>query len=574
MVYAVFIRKLFLLRICLQLLYIPFDNNTLHTSVMSGFNEFWQKLFDTSDFPARWHCGKWSDFHGWLYIISDVLIWGAYFAIPLFILKYIARDGHSRYYKVYLLFAMFIVACGATHLLDAIIFWEPYYRLSAVVRAITAIVSWMTVIYLYKKSEYLFSLKAPEVLDAEVKFRKQIEYDLHEKNELLNEAQEIAKLGFWKWDLLSKKMYASEMFHNLLEVPLNYDLTFERILEMMPDDDRKKEQQILDDLPDTKEYPSHIIRVRTGKGNIKYLLAEGYVEFGPDRRINRITGTAQDVTEDYLNKQQMLEKNYRLERMNEELERFAYIASHDLQEPLRKIKLFSSLLERNIDNEDATNNKEYSQKISRAAERMRMLVTDMLNYYTIQKSTVYFEEKEISAIVDETLENMAIEQYTEQAEININVTGTIEVMPMQVGRALQNLIGNAIKYTEDDVKPIINISSNIVIGRALTDNAREQIQPYYTKLNKHDFNNLEFIEIKVSDNGIGFDESFVDKIFEVFQRLHTREEYEGTGIGLSICKKVAEQHHGAILAESPEGKGAIFTLVLPVSQSYFTDEEE
>ena len=124
--------------------------------------EFFSKLLDTADFPARWHCGKWSDFHGWVYIISNVLIWGAYFMIPFLIIRYISKQKSKiKFNKLYLLFAFFIVSCGTAHFIDAYIFWVPLYRLNALLLAFTAIISWVTVFYLVKLLPTAFALKSP-----------------------------------------------------------------------------------------------------------------------------------------------------------------------------------------------------------------------------------------------------------------------------------------------------------------------------------------------------------------------------------------------------------------------------
>src|SRR5260221_6905523 len=117
---------------------------------MGQFINFFKNLFDASDWPPRWHCGKWSEFHGWLYIISDLLIWSAYFAIPVIIIRYITRKQHARFLKIYFLFAAFILACGATHFLDALAFWLPVYRLNALIRFATGVLSWVTVFHLIR----------------------------------------------------------------------------------------------------------------------------------------------------------------------------------------------------------------------------------------------------------------------------------------------------------------------------------------------------------------------------------------------------------------------------------------
>ncbi len=145
---------------------------------MDQLADFFLKLFDYSDWPPRWHCGKWSEFHGWLYIISDLLIWSAYFTIPLVIIRFITRKSDASFVKLYFLFAAFILACGATHFLDAVTFWFPLYRLNALVRLITGIVSWVTVFYIVKFLPVAFTLKSHKLLENEIAQRKIIEAEL------------------------------------------------------------------------------------------------------------------------------------------------------------------------------------------------------------------------------------------------------------------------------------------------------------------------------------------------------------------------------------------------------------
>ena len=149
---------------------------------MDQFFEFFQKLTDVSDWPPRWHCGKWSEFHGWLYIISDLLIWSAYFAIPVVIIKYVSRKKNPRFVRLYFLFPAFILSCGAVHFLDAITFWIPVYRISALARLITGIFSWITVFYLIKELPQAFQLKTPEEFEKEIEQRKAAEEKVTQLN--------------------------------------------------------------------------------------------------------------------------------------------------------------------------------------------------------------------------------------------------------------------------------------------------------------------------------------------------------------------------------------------------------
>ena len=214
---------------------------------MDSITDFFQKLFDPAGFPARWHCGKgWTDFHGWLYIVSDLLIWSAYFAIPLIIISYIARRKDVPFHRVYFLFAAFILSCGTTHLLDAIIFWFPVYRLSAVALLITGILSWITVFYLIKLIPIVFALKTSGELEAEVEMRKKVEIDLESKIARMNEAQAIARMGSWEWDVVTNKLSWSAGMFDIFDLqPLAEGLTYDQyISHIHPDDKTYVDNQI------------------------------------------------------------------------------------------------------------------------------------------------------------------------------------------------------------------------------------------------------------------------------------------------------------------------------------------
>jgi PAS domain S-box-containing protein len=170
---------------------------------MKDIADFFRQLMNSSDWPPRWHCGKWTEFHGWLYIISDLLIWSAYFAIPVVIIKYISRKHDARFIRLYFLFAAFILACGATHFLDAVAFWVPLYRLSALVRLITGITSWITVFYIVKYLPMAVSLKPVQELEQEIEQRQKAEEQFRSLNAELDSIviKRTAELSDYKYAL-------------------------------------------------------------------------------------------------------------------------------------------------------------------------------------------------------------------------------------------------------------------------------------------------------------------------------------------------------------------------------------
>jgi len=350
---------------------------------MDEIKEFFIKLFDSSGFPPRWLCGAgWTEFHGWLYIISDLLIWSAYFAIPTIILIYIFKRKEVRFHRVYFLFAAFILSCGVTHLLDAIIFWKPVYRLSALLLFVTGILSWLTVYNLIKLVPQALLLKTPEALEAEVESRKRVERDLKVNIKQMNEAQALAKMGSWEWDVISNKVTWSEGLFNIYELPVTEGgLSYEYFLKYIHPDDKNFVDQTIREGFTNKKFTDYFHRIVTPTGKTKILQAKGEIILDQSGEIIKMIGTGQDVTADKQTEQELISKTEELEEVNTELKKFAYVASHDLQEPLRKIKTYLSRLETEntllINDEQS---QKYLLKITSAATRMQQLMDDILNF--------------------------------------------------------------------------------------------------------------------------------------------------------------------------------------------------
>lgn len=244
-------------------------------------------------------------------------------------------------------------------------------------------------------------------------------------------------------------------------------------------------------------------------------------------------------------------KNNELLNMNKELEAFTYVSSHDMQEPLRKIQIFAGVILENENQNLSENGKNYFRLMQQSAERMRQLIHDLLAFSRISAAERKFENTDLNVIIEEVKKEFIEEIADKHAVIEVKEICEVYIIPFQFRQIMHNLIGNALKFSNPGKPPHIKIRSRNV------------------KYEKLDIKGLplqkEYCHISITDNGIGFEEKFSAKIFEVFQKLHGKEEYTGTGIGLAIVKKIVENHNGIITATGELNKGATFNIYIPVS---------
>jgi two-component system CheB/CheR fusion protein len=257
--------------------------------------------------------------------------------------------------------------------------------------------------------------------------------------------------------------------------------------------------------------------------------------------------------------QSLKESNIELEHSNKNLEQFAFIASHDLQEPLRKIQTFSSMLAENSKEQMSVDGRKLLDKIHASSARLSVLIADVLNFSSINHTENAFRKTDLGKILATVLDDFSLLIEEKEAAIKTSVLPSIEVIPIQINQLFYNLLNNSLKFINKTEAPVINISH-----RNLT---RVEVLKF------PDLNPAkEYFEILFSDNGIGFDVEFKDKIFEIFQRLHRREEYPGTGIGLALCQKIVNNHRGLIFGDSHPGAGALFHIILPLNEHHSTVE--
>jgi PAS domain S-box-containing protein len=389
--------------------------------------------------------------------------------------------------------------------------------------------------------------------------QKKVEKEILENEQRLQMVIEASALGTWELDLLTSTPRYSRRYLEILGFKNHQTPSHAELLKRLHPDDLPMREQAFKEAMKTGKL-QYAARLIWPDGTIRWMEGRGNVYFDDTGKALRMTGTVRDITEEKSFSQalenmvdertrELQKANTELEKMNQELASFAYVSSHDLQEPLRKIQAFAS---RVMDKEYETLSpagRDYFFRMQEAARRMQLLIQDLLAYSRTNKKEKEFVKTELNILISGVIEDL--EQFIQEknATLNIGVLPEVNIIPFQFRQLLTNLISNSLKFKKEDCPLVINIKSDTVSGA--DEKFLKPDQNYY--------------RIDVRDNGIGFDNDYAERIFEVFQRLHTRHEYEGTGIGLAICKKIAENHQGHITAFGEPEKGATFTIYLPVS---------
>ncbi len=312
-------------------------------------------------------------------------------------------------------------------------------------------------------------------------------------------------------------------------------------------------------------------RFKRRDGKFRWQLSRATPQRNEEGEITMWVGTSTDIQDQKLfakrlEKQvkkrtlELEQNNTYLENMNKELQAFAYISSHDLQEPLRKIQTFASRIVSNEYDNLSDRGKDWFRRMQNAAKRMQILIEDLLAYSRVNNNEIHLEKIDLAILIREVIEDLEEELNEKNVEIKLAGLNEIEIIPFQFRQLVNNLLTNAIKFSSTERKPLIEISSEIKYGKDFE--------------NKKLIANDAYCYICVSDNGIGFEPQYGDKIFEIFQRLHNRGDYEGTGIGLAIVKKIVDNHKGIITATGKPNNGATFNIYIPVYDQNALDFKE
>ncbi len=281
---------------------------------------------------------------------------------------------------------------------------------------------------------------------------------------------------------------------------------------------------------------------------IWFELSNSFLEIDGERP--KLLSIFRDVSERKIAEVQLKEFTLRLERSNRELQDFAYVASHDLQEPLRKVSVFGDRLKSKFGEALGEEGLDYLSRMQKAAIRMSALINDLLTFSRVTSKSQPFVCVDLAKVVQEVLFDLETRIEQVGGKIEVAPLPVIEAEPLHMRQLLQNLIGNALKFHKENEKPVVRVE-------AKTFREQNEIDPRLSR---------DMVQLTVSDNGIGFDEKYLDRIFQVFQRLHTRQNYEGTGMGLAITRKIVEHHSGTVTARSRPGEGSTFIVNLPLKQ--------
>jgi PAS domain S-box-containing protein len=573
--------------------------------------DFLRNLFDASFMPHG-HCYQWQTDVLWLHAFSDGLIALAYFSIPFLIMSFVARRRDLEFGWMFVMFSAFIWLCGLTHMLSVYTIWNGTYRLTGSVKLLTGVVSIVTAGALVPLVPKALALPSPrqlrdvnrrlshevearakaqdelrllnadlerrvmerntelqasnELLKAEIEERIRTENALRESEARFRQLANSMPQLVWSADPDGTVNYYNERYRELqgIEPAEEGHWLWHPVLH--PDDEARTSNAWRTAVARGEPYQVEH-RARTRDGEYRWHLSRGVPVRDAAGNVVQWYGSATDIHEQkevehkLRQRESQLEElsatleqrvaerteelsraNALLETRNHELQEFASVASHDLKEPLRKISTFAGML---IDEQGDTlppDARMYLDRMQYAAARMMSLINDLLTLSRVSTQLTPLESVDLAELVDNVWADLPVDPDW-KLETELDDLPKIVGDAVRLRQLLQNLLSNAIKYRSPERALRVGVT-----GR-LADGASQR----------------PTVELTFRDNGIGFDPRHAQRIFGAFQRLHGRNEYDGTGMGLAICRRIVDRHGGSINAESKVGEGSVFTVILPLT---------
>ncbi|MEO8236604.1 MAG: CHASE3 domain-containing protein [Flavobacterium sp.] len=366
---------------------------------------------------------------------------------------------------------------------------------------------------------------------------------------LMAESEAIGKFSTWQWDLDTDKIdYSENQFRLLGFLPNAFIPDKDTFLDFVHPEDKEAIAESMEGIINNKELPFIYYKIIQPNKEIRYFKSTGKLLI--DKQGGKILlGINFDITDEHLLNIKLKERNNELEKSNQELASFNHVASHDLQEPLRKIQTFISRISDADKAVLSDNAKDYIVKIETSAKRMRVLIDDLLLFSKTNTTKKEFIKSDLNELFENAKLELAVIIDEKKGQLEVDKLPKLKVIPYQIEQLFINLIGNSLKYSQSEIAPQITIKCDKILSNEYPEILEQPFKKFY--------------KITFTDNGMGFDPQFKDNIFILFQRLHSKTDYPGTGIGLAICKKIVENHKGHITADSEPNKGSVFTVFLP-----------
>lgn len=493
--------------------------------------DFFSGLFSINEWPARWHCGSWSDFHGWLYIVSDILICASYFLIPVFLIRFTLKRKDFPFPKTIWLFGAFILLCGTTHLIDAVIFWLPVYRFSALVRFATAIISLTTVYYLFKVLPNVLLLRSVYDLQKEIDERTAVEDKLAESEFLLSAAGNVGKLGGWEFDTTTKQFKWTATCGNIFETDESEIRYQQDLLRFFPEPYQLIIRDALRDSLECGNTWDHELQLLTRNGVKKWVRFSATPLSNTGGQINKVRGIIMDIDKYKTLEINLVKSIDQMAQKNNQLQSFTHILSHNLRNHSGNIALLTEFVDESTLNKD---NDEIFQKIKTVSKYLSGTLDDLSQVIKIRDNHLKGEKLDIREVTNQVLSVLDESLHKNEARVEIDFDEKTIFFPrIYLESILLNLITNGIKYKKDHQHPCIKL-------RFYRDRAGLKVLEY-------------------GDQGKGLDLSLhAGKIFGLYNTFHKHEDAHG--VGLFLIKNQIEAQGGKIEVFSEVGTGITFKI--------------